>query len=105
MKLPETINVGGVEWEVRRSDGGGGCFDACDHWVNIGTDMDDKTQWEVFIHEITEGIMADNLLRYRAPHTPPDNGDYMFVFDHKQFEVMVAKPLAALLWELLPWWE
>ena len=105
MKLPKTINMSGIEWEVRRSERGGGGFDSGEHWVDIGTYGDDKRQWEVFIHEITEGIMADNLMRYQKPFTRPTNGDYLFVFNHNDFEVMFAKPLAAMLWDLLPYWE
>ena len=103
MKLPKTINVGGFEWEVRRSRGAGACFNAVEHYVDIGCDCDDKRQWEMFIHEITEGILADNLMRYAKAHNPKENGDYIFVFSHNDFEVMFAKPLAALLWDLIPW--
>lgn len=102
MKLPKTLTVAGYEWEIRRGKGHGACFDAVEHWIDVGTSGTDDQQWEWFIHELCEGILSDNLLRYRKPHTPAENGDYMFVFDHSEFELLFAKPLSQALWEIIP---
>lgn len=105
MKLPKAIDISGYEWQVERTEGGGGYFNCDRHVIQVGTDCDDQRQWEIFIHEMTEAIFADNLMRMQKPYTEPSNGDYMFVFNHNDFEVMFAKPLAAVLWDLLPWYE
>jgi len=102
MKFPKTVNISGQQWEVRRSKGGGGYFSCDQHVIEVGLDGDDSRQWEIFIHEVTEAIMADNLMRYQKPFTEPTNGDYLFIFTHNDFEVMLAKPLAALLWDIVP---
>ena len=102
MKLPKAINLCGQTWKIVRSKGGGGFFSCDTHEIEVGLDGDDQRQWEIFIHEITEAIMTDNLMRYQKPYSDPSNGDYLFCFTHNDFEVMFVKPLASALWELIP---
>jgi hypothetical protein len=96
MKLPEQINICGRMYKVKaNSKHNGGNFSEAEQLIEIGT------QWpadipENLLHESIEGIMSVRGLRYSLEKVEPDNGDYMFIFNHAQYEQLIKDIATAL---------
>ena len=99
IKLPKKIQVGSYAWTIKRDKSGGGYFDCDEQVIGVGTQVSPERQWEMFLHELVEAILADNFMRYALPHDPKENGDYLFSYDHVQHENAV-RMLAGALWPL-----
>jgi hypothetical protein len=73
----------------------GGNFAEAEQLIEVGT------QWpadvpENLLHESIEGIMSVRGLRYALEKVEPDSSDYVFVFNHAQFEQLIKDVAAAL---------
>lgn len=86
MKIPKTVLIASREWKVKTlPKEGGGYFDGSEFEIGIGTAHKPNVPG-IFLHEVAEAILAERSLRYQINHKPLNNGDYMFVFNHQQFE-------------------
>lgn len=92
MKFPKTIIIAGRTWKISiNKKDRGGWFNSDKGTILIGTKSYTKEEtMQVFIHEVLEAVMSNNLLRYKLPYVKNDNGNYMFVFNHKEFEKVVT---------------
>ena len=86
MKLPLKLTICGKVYKIIRKDLGGGEFCLGDQRIVIGTRWSDEVQFETFIHEIMEVILAEKDFRYSREVDQRTNGDYLFSFNHKEFE-------------------
>ena len=96
MKLPKTVTIYGKEWKVTKDPKrGGGSSASSVPEIRIGTKYK-SSMLENFLHEVIEAILMENLLRLQKPHTGNDNGDYIFVLTHEQFENIIPQIALAL---------
>jgi hypothetical protein len=93
-KLPRKVLICGMWFKVRSEPRGGGSFDI--ERAEIGIGPNESLPWRIFIHEVLEVILAERMHRYQRPYKPPDNGDYLFSFDHAEFDRVVRDLYAAL---------
>ena len=88
MKIPKKLIITGRVWRViKERKERGGWFYSDKNEIHVG--LKDYTPSEiehVFMHEVLEAILANELYRYKLPYTGDDNGNYMFMFDHKGLE-------------------
>ena len=88
MKLPKTVVICGREFKVivNKKDRGG-WFDTDKQQLCIGTqDASSDRIKEVFLHETIEAIFGARMVRYKLPYSGEDNGNYLFSFNHLEFE-------------------
>jgi hypothetical protein len=96
MNIPSKLLICGKEHKVIiDKESSGGWFDEGKVAIGIGTKYPAEVP-EILLHEIIEAIYAIRNLRYTKQHAQPDNGDYIFVFDHELFEQSVKDIAAAL---------
>jgi len=94
MKLPRTVCIyGKTRKVVRNPKSGGGWFD--EEVIEIGTKYKARIP-EIFIHEVIELVLAESCLRYATANNPTENGDYIFVCNHKEFTNLVPQIALAL---------
>lgn len=85
MKQPKTINICGKKYNIIYDKTySGGSFDCSTNEIKIGT-KDKHRILEIMIHEISEIILTMRGLRF-CRGSYDDNGDYMFVMNHQDFE-------------------
>lgn len=96
MKIPSEIEICGKKNKVilDPSDNGG-AFDENKCVIVIGTGIKADVP-EVLLHEIIEAVFTTRLMRYALERAQAENGDYMFVFNHDQFE-LACKDIAVAL--------
>jgi hypothetical protein len=86
VRVPKKVVIASREWTVKTSKAhGGGSFNGNTASIEVGTAVKQDVPG-IFLHEVAEAILAERLLRYRTNHNPPNNGDYIFVMNHQQFE-------------------
>jgi hypothetical protein len=73
---------------------GGGSFSASKRLITVGTIHKSEAPF-ILMHEIVECILAERCLRY-STNCYGDNGDYMFCFNHAQFEQIIPDIVYAL---------
>ncbi len=96
MKIPTEITICGIKHKViLEPDNNGGWFNEGKKAIGIGVVRKDDIP-EVILHEVLESIMAIRNMRYAKERAEPDNGDYLFSFNHDQFEQFVKDAVAAL---------
>jgi hypothetical protein len=89
LNIPKHILICGRNYKIikdKKIDGGN--FNCGKQEIRIGT-RKGTTKDELsiaFLHEIVECILAERLLRYKLGYNVPQNGDYLFNFNHKDFE-------------------
>ena len=102
MKLPKDIIIGGRTWTIiNNSKIKGGSFKQ--NQITIGTKSKNTDEIiQTFLHEVIEAILSEKLLRFELPYNKPylENGDYLFVFNHRDFEESV-KDISLALKEVL----
>ena len=93
MKIPKTIMIGGIRWSVVLDKTiTGGQFWWKDHTVKIGKNQSKERIINCLLHEIAEVILVNNNNRFMKCITDESgNGDYLFCFNHDQFEVFMAE--------------
>ena len=85
MKLPETIQVCGEDYKIKLNPAStGGEFDTLKRVIVIGS-YDKLKIPAILIHELLELVFATRNLRYSKEVLNPDNGDYLFSFNHEEF--------------------
>ena len=86
MIIPKRVTLCGREFKVvTDKKSGGGSFSEGKNLITIGTYYKEEIP-EIFAHEIFEAILAIRDMRYALQRDQADNGDYKFVFSHKEFE-------------------
>ena len=63
--------------------------------IEIGTSDPSETA-ENFLHEVGEAIMMMRDFRYALEKEEPENGDYKFILDHKDWQLF-SKDLSIAL--------
>ena len=64
--------------------------------IRLGADYTEEKIHGFLIHEVLEIILTDRNYRFAKEFTAKTNGDYMFVFDHNQYDC-IAEELAYVL--------
>ncbi len=88
MKIPKTVIIAGRIWKViTHKKERGGWYNSDKQQIDIGLeDASPERIRNTFLHEVMEAILSERLLRYKLPYTGDDNGNYVFVMNHIQFE-------------------
>jgi len=95
MKLPKKLFICGREWTITTTKKhGGGYFWGHEGKIEIGL-RDKKRILEIFLHEIIETIITERSCRYSL-YEESENGDYLFSFNHKEFENII-KDITSIL--------
>lgn len=95
-KLPKAVNICGVQYRVRQDRRAtGGAFDIEKAEIVIGTRVPHDVL-DTFLHEVIEGIYAVRNMRYAKQVADPDNGDYVFHYNHEEHHHAMADIAAAL---------
>lgn len=88
LRLPKKVEIGHMTFSVSyHKNEGGAAFSFTDRSIAIGTKQLERDPGSVFMlicHEVMEIIHCITCTRY---HDESVEGNYMFVMDHKQFEV------------------
>jgi len=88
MKFPKSLIIGGVKWKiVLDKKTRGGVFYWGKHLIKIDKTYSWERRVQVLIHEICEAIMVNNMMRFQKSLSEVANGDYLFSFNHDQFEI------------------
>ena len=96
LKIPKSIYLSGKLWRVvTNNKEGGGWFDGGKATISIGTKYPQDVE-DIFIHEILEAILVERKYRYQLSRNRCDNGDLIFIFNHKEFENICADLAFAL---------
>jgi hypothetical protein len=96
LKIPKTVLICGQRWKILQEDKKlGGSFNSARCEIRIGT-LSKKECPDVFIHEVFESILAMSNLRYSLGRQLDENGDLIFVFNHKEFEKICSDLSIAL---------
>ena len=99
LKIPKSIIIAGKKWKIRTTDrNGGGWFDAAKATISISKKYSQDVA-DIFIHEVLESIIAERNCRYKLSRTPQENGDLMFIMNHKEFEIVCSDLAYALFQE------
>jgi hypothetical protein len=94
--IPKSITICGKPNKViQDKSGNGGAFDEGKGIIVIGT-ANPLDVPEILVHEVVEAVLVTRLMRYAIERSQPENGDYIFVFNHDQFEI-ACKDIAAAL--------
>lgn len=101
MRWPKQVTIGGVPWRiVFDTKVKGGEFRWRNHTIKIQADYSDARKWLVLIHEITEAILVNNGMRFSPDFDQVHNGDYLYSFNHKEFEILTDE-LSGILREVM----
>ena len=97
MKLPKKVTIRGREVQVLTNKNElGGFWSSGKNRIGVGT-KNPSMVTEFFLHEVLESVFTENNLRFQVSgHDPSDNGDYIFVMTHAQFETIVPQIAVAL---------
>ena len=96
MKLPDHLQICGVRYRLKQDPAtAGGAFDEASLTITVGTRYPQDIP-DTLLHEVIEAVLAKRMMRLVKEVGEPDNGDYVFVFTHEQFELAVGDIAAAL---------
>ena len=96
MKLPVTVVISGVTYQVKKDKKDyGGKFDAGKQTITIGTKGKSDYQFQVFIHETIEAILTEKNYRFQLSDYK-DNEHFRFFFTHDEFD-NICKDIALAL--------
>ena len=92
MTLPKEVIIAGRTWKILTSKKSRGAwFTGGKQEIHIGLKGATEEHTRInFLHEVLEATFSERLLRYKLPYMESDNGHYLFVMDHKQFENAVV---------------
>lgn len=97
MILPRRVNICGQQYVIKANPKhNGGNFSEETQMIEVGTQLPSAIP-ENLLHETIEGILSSRGMRYSLQKIEPDNGDYMFCFNHAQFEQFIKDVAAALV--------
>ena len=101
MKLPKKLIICGNTYQIKYNPKhNGGSFSCNTQVITIGTRDTKEATFRVLIHEILEIILSERDHRYQLNRTEVENGDYLFSFNHSQYE-NVAYDLAYVLRQMI----
>jgi len=94
IELPKSVHIYGMDFPVKLNPkhNGGSINYEC---IEIGTDTPGLIL-QTFLHEVIEGILDVNGLRYQSTDHDNGNDDIMFIFSHKDFENIVPQIVTAI---------
>ena len=96
MKLPKKVIIAGKEWIVKTNKNvSGGKFSTGSFSIEVGTKYP-KDILDIFFHEVVEALLTERNLRYTIQRSQPENGDYLFNFNHEQFSQIIPDLIIAL---------
>jgi DNA-binding transcriptional regulator WhiA len=78
----------------------GGQFHTKSKEIHIGKRCSKQDALEVLLHEIAEVILVERNLRYAQEKENKENGDYLFSFNHGEFEMFI-KDLTLAIQEII----
>lgn len=92
MTLPKSVIIAGKTWKIVLDKKERGAWYSGDKQeIHIGLKNVTQEHTRInFLHEVIEAIFSERLLRYKLPYTGADNGHYLFVMNHLQFENAVV---------------
>jgi len=97
IRFPRTVIIGGRLWHVNTDSETNGSSSHCrQQKIIIGTRYGREDAYENFLHEIIETVLVERMHRYNKPYTVADNGSYVFVFNHAEFEEAIKDIYLAL---------
>jgi hypothetical protein len=97
MKLPKTVIIGGREWTVTTDPKMNGASASSSHQrIVIGTKDGKESGYQNFLHEVIESVLDERMLRFQLPYENVTNGNYVYVFNHAQFEEAIKDIYLAL---------
>ena len=97
MKLPKTLQICGKTYKITTNNKVGGAWFSCNkQMIELGTRDSKERQLASLIHEIMEIVMVEREYRFQTSVLEPENGDYMFVFCHKGYEI-IAEDVANVI--------
>jgi hypothetical protein len=101
--IPKEIRICGKLYKIEIDDnlGSAGEFSCSRQIIKIGRKrISEKRQLDTLMHEIIETILVERDARYQLPYTNNDNGDYIFNFNHKEWE-HIAVDISDILDQIL----
>ena len=89
MKFPNSIRIYGVNYKVEFNEKvRGGEFYWRKHLIRIEKGLSNERKFTILLHEICEIIMVENFMRFqKCLEEVERNTDYIFNFNHDQFEI------------------
>jgi hypothetical protein len=98
MKLPKSVCIAGKTYKITvDKNSAGGWFGTTSQEIKIGTKgLKDEMVLITFLHEVIEAIFTERNMRYSLRYNNPENGDYLYSFNHDQFENAVQDIACAL---------
>jgi hypothetical protein len=88
--IPEFVTIGGKAYKVvvdPKTNGGSFSNNKC--LMYVGSQEGLEAARQIFFHEVWEAILSERMYRFQKPYDKPENGHYIFVFNHDQFEESV----------------
>ncbi len=99
MKIPKKTTIDGRQWSITTDRKSNGAFcDSSKVMINIGAA--EGCGLKNYLHECLEVILIESHNRYRNQHSDNNNGDYIFVFNHNEFE-KICSDLSIVINDLL----
>jgi hypothetical protein len=96
MKIPKRVLLAGVHYSIKiDKNKNGASFNCAKKEIWIGTKDPNEIE-ENFIHEVCECILAIRDYRYIPQKAEISNNDYIFNFNHKEFESFIRDLTIAL---------
>lgn len=87
IKLPSKIPIAGKDYTIKWDSAVPGAHFSCrKQEITISPDVTKTELYSFLFHEILEIIYAERLYRFAKEKEKLDNGDYIFVLSHDQFE-------------------
>jgi hypothetical protein len=87
LKLPCIVPIAGKDYTLKWDNKVPGAhFNTRTQIVRINPRVTKAELYSFLLHEILEVIYTERLYRYAKEKSALDNGDYMFIMNHDQFE-------------------
>jgi len=99
-KAIKTITCASKRYKIIDDPGiSGGEFHTGTKEIRLGRHRTVQDSMETLLHEVLEVILVERGVRYALERTQAENGDYLFNFNHDEFENIV-KDLALAIQDL-----
>lgn len=96
MKLPKKVIICGKEVKVETDKKCvGGRWASATNLISIGTRNPNEVA-DTFLHEVIEVVFVESGLRFERSRHTPENGEFVFVMTHQEFEIAVGQIAYAL---------
>lgn len=81
------IYICGRKTKIEYKKQGYSSWNEATNTITIDKFLTKEEQFLALIHEIMEAIFSIRNMRYSLETQEPDNGDYLFSFNHKEFNL------------------